>query len=272
MSGGSYSRAEIQRAMDLMVGESLPGRPEQSIYEQSTVPNFTIGAKRKVDDRTFRYSGALAALAGLARLVVNSNFEPGCTGHENEDGYEGSGVIAAVGDRVVDIPDTALRAKDYYQGGKLVIYGTAIFHQHHVVGSEPGDGTKVRLYLLEPISTEAVTVGMGVTAYRSPCSAVAPAGSVNAGFEPFVGLNLIPVDIGKFFWLQTAGPCIVTPTGGTWPGSAANLRQVYPNPADGTIQPATLSDPSAGYQPIGYLLSATVNTYGDLWIMLQLDN
>ena len=88
MSGGFYTRAEIQRAMDLMVGERLPGRPEQSIYEQSSLPNFAIGAKRKVDDRTFRYSEALAALAALARLVVNSNFEPGCTGHENEDGYE----------------------------------------------------------------------------------------------------------------------------------------------------------------------------------------
>ena len=272
MSGGFYTRAEIKQAMDMMVGERLPGQEDQSVYEQSAAQKFLIGAKRKVDDRTFRYSQALAALAALARLVVNSNFEPGCTGHENEDGYEGAGVVAAVGDSVVDIPDTALRAKDDYQGGKLVIYGTSIFHQHHIVGSEPGNGTRVRLYLLEAISTEAVTAAMGVTAYRSPYSAVAPTGSVNAGFEPFVGLNLIPVDSGKFFWLKTAGPSIITPTGGTWPGSAANLRQVYPNAADGTIQPATLSDPSAGYQPIGYLLSATVNGYGDLWVQLQLDN
>jgi len=272
MSGGFYTRAEIQRAMDLMVGERMPGRPEQSVYEQSAVQNFAVGAKRKVDDRTFRYSQALAGLAALARLVVNSNYCPGCTGHVNEDGYEGGGVVAAVGDRVVDILDTALRAKDFYQGGKLIIYGTTIFHQHHIVASDAGNGTKVRLYLLDPISTEAVIAGMGVTAYKSPYSATAPAGTVQTGFETFTGVNLIPVTAYYFFWLQTAGPAIITPTGGTWPGSAAHLRQCYANEADGTIQPATLADPSSGYQLIGYLLPATVNTYGDLLVQLQLDN
>ncbi len=40
------------------------------------------------------------------------------------------------------------------QGSKLIIYGTTIFHQHHIVASDAGNGTRVRLYLLESISTE----------------------------------------------------------------------------------------------------------------------
>ena len=61
MSGGFYTRAEIKQAMDMMVGERLPGQEDQSVYEQSAVQKFLIGAKRKVDDGTFRYSQALAA-------------------------------------------------------------------------------------------------------------------------------------------------------------------------------------------------------------------
>jgi len=224
------------------------------------------------DLRKFRYSQAAEALDALARLVVNSNYCPGATGHVNEDGFEGSiGFAAPVGQRYLDIADTAGRAANFYQGGMVVVYGTTIFHQHYIMKSDAGTGSKVRLYLDKPVAVEDITVAMGCTAYRSQYSAVKKTGSTGVGFETFVGLNLIPVTSGYFFWLWTNGPGIVTPTGVTWPGSAANLRDVYANPADGTLQPATLSDPSNGFQRIGTLISATVNGYGDLWINLQLD-
>jgi len=269
-----FSRAEIGQAMATVFGDLLKGGTEQDVYTQSTTKNYNIGSKKQVYDRTFRYSYAFADLAALARLVVNSNYEGGVTGHLNADGYEGTAYAALRGQAYLDIKDTALRAADFYQGGKVIIYGSTIFHQYEIVSSDAGNGTYVRLYLLSPIVVEDVTASMGVTAYRSPYSAVAPAGSVQVGFETFIGVNLIPVTHGYYFWLQTAGPCIVTPTGGTWPGSAVNLRAVYPNPSDGTIQPATISDPSEGYQCIGFLLSATggtANDYGDLWIQLRLD-
>lgn len=248
----------------------------QEILEQSVTQRYPIGMRFQRGSQLYRYSQAAEGLAALARLLINSNFAPGVTGHANEDGFEGDLYAnAPIGQRYVDIADTAGRAANFYEGGHLVIYSTTIFHQHYIVRSEAGDGNKVRCWLSEPIAIEDAEVGDGVTAYRSPYSAVAHATKAQVGFESFVGLNLIPVTNAYYFWLLTAGPVCVTPTGVTWPGSAAHLRDIYANEADGTIQPPTVSDPSSGYQRIGYLLSATGGTgsdYGDLWIMLQLDS
>lgn len=256
-------------------GRRLPGLADQSIYEDSTTQKFEIGTRRIEYNRTFRYSKAGAALNGLARLLCNANYAPGVTGHADEDGFEGAGGYAAsIGDTYIDIADTTVRAANYYRGGMLIVYGTTVFHQYHIVGSAAGTGVYVRLYLDKAVYEEAITATMGVTAYISPYSAVQQVGSVQTSFESVVGVNLVPVASGSYFWLQTAGPCIVTPTGVTWPGSAANLRAVYINPADGTLQPGTVSDPSSGYQYIGHLLSATGGTasdYGDLWIWLELE-
>lgn len=274
MAGGFYARAEIQQAMDLMVGERLRGRAAQDILELSTVKNYVIGARMRLDGRIFRYSYAAGDLAGLARLVINSNYAPGVTGHANEDGFEGGiGFAAAVGATYLDIADTALRAADYYQGGHLIVFGDTIFHQHYIVKSDAGNGTYVRLYLDKPVAVEAITVAMGCSAYRSPYSAVMAAQSTQQEFEPFVGVNLKPVASGNYFWLQTAGPAFITPMGVVWPGSAAHLRDVFAW-MDGTIQPGTQADPSLGYQRVGYLLTATGGTaadYGDALINLQLD-
>ena len=245
---------------------------QQDILAQSVSQVYPIGLRLAKDDRVFRYCQVGQALGGLARLAINANFAPGCTAHVNEDGFEGAiGFVALIGATYLDIADTAARAANFYQGGKLIVYGTTIFHQHHIVKSDAGDGAKVRVYLSEPLAVENITIAMGCTAYRSPYSDVKQAGSTNTGFETFVGLPLIPVTINWFAWLQTKGLCAVTPTGGTWPGGAVNLRSVYANPADGTLQPATISDPSAGFQKVGDLMTATVNAYGDLLIKLDLD-
>lgn len=247
----------------------------QDVFAQSVSQIYPIGMRLAKSDRIFRYSQAAQALEGLARLVINSNYAPGVTGHVNEDGFEGAiGFAALIGATYIDIADTVARAANFYQGGKVIVYGTTIFHQHSIVKSDVGTGAKVRLYLESPVAVENITVAMGCTAYRSPYSAVKKAGSTQVSFEPFIGLPLIPVTINNFFWLWTAGIGIVTPTGVTWPGSAANLRAVYVNPNDGTIQPATISDPSAGYQYIGDLVECTGGSgadYGDLLINLRLD-
>jgi hypothetical protein len=253
-------------------GKQIAGTSDQSIYEDSTTQKFELGSKREEYERTFRYTKAGAALAGLARLLCNPNYVPGATGHEDVDGFEGVlNAAASIGDLYVDLADTTVRAANYYQGGWIFIYGTTVFHQYRCVKSDAGTGVYVRCYLDKAVYEEDITVAMGVTPYLSPYSAVKQVGATNAGFESAVGLNLVPVASASYFWMLTRGPCIVTPTGGTWPGSAANLRAVYMNNADGTLQPGTVSDPSAGYQYIGYLLGTTINTYGDLHIMLELE-
>jgi len=283
-----------RRQFDEMIGEfwgtRLPARPDQGIYELSAVQNFRFGSKKRENGRIFRYAYTVLGLPATARLKVNSNYQPDVPGHINEDGFMGNIVTAGAvrtapvpaGQRFIDIGDTVVRAADWYQGGYIVVFDdvTPHFHQHFILNSERGTGTYVRLWLDYPIAS-AIPVNnaggnpVGITALRSPYSAVeAPGVASQAGFEAFVGLPLVPVAAARFFWLLTAGPVFVTPTGGVWPGSAANLRDVYANPADGTINPSSVQDPSNGFQKVGFLLNATGGTtsdYGDAYIMLQLD-
>jgi len=287
-----YTRAQLALIAEEILGIRLPGRPDQGVYEQSVIQNFRIGARKIDGGRVFRYGYTVTGLnaPAQARLVVNSNYAPEVTGHVNEDGFMGNITFAGVartavvpaGSKYLDIADTALRAKDWYQGGYCIVFDdvTPYFHQHYIVASDAGTGTYVRIYLDHAIGA-AIPVNnsggnpVGITAYRSPYSALAEAGSVQASFEPLVGMPLCGVVPAlRYIWLMTAGPVWVAPTGVTWPGSAADLRDIYANPADGTIQPPTISDPSAGFQRIGYLLPMTGGTasdYGDAWVMLQLD-
>jgi len=284
------TRAQFDRILEECIGIRLSGRPDQGIYEASAVQNFRIGSKKREYDRIFRYSYTVLGLPATARLKVNSNYQPDVPGHINEDGFMGNIVIAGAvrtvpipaGQTWLDIADTAVRPINWYQGGKIVVFDdvTPYFHQNYIVASELGTGTYVRIWLDHPLAA-AIPVNnaggnpVGITALRSPYSAVEAPGAVSqVSFESFVGLPLVPVPAARYFWLLTAGPVFVTPTGGVWPGSAANLRDVYANPADGTINPSSVQDPSNGFQKVGFLLNATGGTtsdYGDAYIMLQLD-
>lgn len=247
----------------------------QELFVQSGTPNYPVGFPYKRGDKRYRYSLAAGNLGGLLRLVINSNYAPGVTGHEDEDGYEGDLYAdAPIGQKYVLIADTVARAVNWYEGGHLIIFSTTIFHQHYIVRSEVGTGAYVKCWLSEPIAVEDAEVGDGVTAYRSPYSAVKAAGSVQVGFEPFIGVPLIPVTSGYYFWLLTAGLTWITAHGVSWPGAAAEQRDVYAH-QDGTIDPASVKDPTNGYQRVGFLSTATGGTasdYGDALIMLQLDS
>ena len=223
-----------------------------------------------VDNRKYILSLAAGDLDDLARLVVNSSICPGATGG---DGYEGSLYAdAAAGAQYVDIADTTARAVDYYQGAYLTIFPTGgPYATYRITGNDLGNGsTHVRCYLATPLEN-ALTTSSGITAYRNPYVAVKAAADYDpaAGYAAFIGLPQCAVTSGSYFWLLVAGPAWVTAQGGTWPGYVVNERDVYAH-QDGTIDPASIKDPSVGYQRVGYLLSGTYAAYGDAFIMLQL--
>lgn len=246
----------------------------QDINAQSVSQVYPMGMQFKRGDKKYRYSLAAGNLAALARLVINSNYAPGVTGHTQEDGYEGNVyAIAPIGQTYVDIADTVARAANFYQGGHMIIFSGTIFHQRYIIRSELGTGAFVRVHFIEPLVTEAPAVTDGVTVYRSPYSAVKAAGSTQVGFEPFIGVNLLPITSGYYFWLQTDGLAFITAHGGTWPGAAADQRDVYAH-QDGTVDPASVKDPTSGFQKVGWLSTLTGGTasdYGDALINLQLD-
>ncbi len=256
-------------------GGRVPGATDQSIYEQSETQKFDIGTRRIVNDCTFRYSKAGSALTASprARLAANGNYVPDGAAHPNVNGFFGNlKSAAAVGSLYVDLDTATAYAANFFQGGRLCIFGTTIFHQHYIVASDVGNTNYVRCYLDEPIYIEDITIAMGVEVWCSPYINVVEGLAIQQ-YKSFIGLPLCgPVTINYYFWLQTRGPAFVTPM--NWdtdpPGYAADSREVYAW-IDGTIRGAPGVTVENGYQRVGYLLSATEATYGDAWIMLQLE-
>jgi len=244
-------------------------RPD--VYGIDSVQRYPLGTKLVMGDWTFRYAQADAALANVARLVINSHYAPGCTGHEDEDGVEGALYAAGTaGDTYVDVADTEARAKNYYEGAYLVYFASGHYVTQRIKKSDAGNGsTHVRCYLSEPLKYD-VSTSIGITAYLSPFSGIKAAQSTNQEYEAFMGLNLVTVTSGYYFWLLRNGPAWVTAHGGTWPGSAAHYRDVFAH-MDGTVDPSSVADPTSGYQRVGYLISSTVSSYGDAFVWLQFE-
>lgn len=283
---GFYSRAELEQIANHILGLRIDGRPNQTVYEQSTIQNFRLGTGRRENGRLFRYGYTLTGLPAISPtganvLAIDSHYHPlhtggtpaGCMG-DLRNGAVARTIAIPIGQRYLDIQDTELRAVNFYQGGFIVVYDeTPHWHEHVIVASEEGTGTYVRLWLDHPIAVAEIPLykaGDGARvdacAYRSPYSALAEAGSVNPGYESFVGVPLCGVVPAlRFIWLMTAGPIWISPLP-PQPGGVAEDRDVYAQP-DGLISSVT----TVGFQRVGYVMGTQETGSGDSKIMLQLD-
>ena len=242
------------------------------IYTQSSVQLYPLGTRMETaDGRVFRYgkAGATSTNVPLARMVVNCNLCPGATGDADVDGYEGDPYTAvAAGDECVDLEIATAYAENFFEDGMLAVYPSGHYCTYRIIGSELGNGTYCRVYLEEPVKT-ALGVSDGVTAYRSRFSQLKVGGAEAVGYVSAIGVCQASGFTADYFvWIQTRGPCIVTPT--AYFGDSANERLCM-FWQDGTIATAASADPSSGHQIVGYLLSRTESSYGDLWVYLTLE-
>jgi len=265
-----YTRQQWDAIGSLVAGKLLPGCQPHGPYSQPSIQCYEVGSRLVLDGyhkREFIYSKATAALLGNWG-AANWNHVPDAPGHVNQDGFNGNlNAVAPAVARSVSFTDTVSKAKDFYKGGYFVAYTTPI--QQRVIISGPGAaGTSITIWLDEPLATQ-ITLADGVTAVPSPYGNLQPGSD---GYQSFMCVPLISVTNGHFFWGQVRGPCIVTPHGGTWPGVVAVSRDAYFH-IDGSIDPWYIQAPAHATSPqrAGYLMNATVNTWGDLLIMLQLD-
>jgi len=232
--------------------------------------------------KKFRYCKAAEDIteATSARLVANGNFAAGAVCGAvgiaaNAHGYNGLAYAeAAIGQSYIDI-DLADRAVNWFEGCHLqLLPGANPISQYYIIASDKSETAYTRVYLDKPLK-QTVTVLMYVGISASPYTRIinGDAALALARYVSFVGLPLVNADSGEYFWLQTAGPCWIQP--GSWaddrlPGRGENYRDVYAY-VDGAIVSTWAADPTSGYQRVGYLLDATCDNYGSVFIMLQLE-
>jgi len=260
-------------------GMRIPGQTDQLITAESGIQKFEIGTRRIEYGRTFRYSKAGEEIteATSARLLANGNYAPGVAGHINGDGFNGNPKTdALIGAVYIDLDEAgAGRVANFFQGSYLQSLPAADpITSYYVVASDESEAAYTRVYLDHPLIQDILTtsyVGICACPYSKVIQGNSPI--VTARYRSFIGLPLLNLPSGHFFWLQTAGPAWVQP--GSWtddrlPGRADNYREVYAA-IDGAIVSAWAADPSEGYQRVGYLIDATATGYGSVFIMLQLD-
>jgi len=252
-------------------GMKLAGQSDQLITAQSATQKFAIGTRRIEYGRTFRYSkcGATTTTAALARLLWNGCYEPECASpYEDRDGFYGDLLTAAsVGDNYLDLEEvSAGRAANAFQGGYLTPFDTN-YNQYYIVKSDASTSTYTRVYLDHPL-VQAISATNGIQAYYSPYSKIID-GSLSAFYTAMGKSNCGDITTDYYFWLQTAGPCWITPTGwgATCPGYTSQKRDAYAW-TDGTVQ---IQNTVGSLQRIGYMLPANQATIASVFIMLQLE-
>jgi hypothetical protein len=229
-------------------------------------------------DRIFRYCKAGGALTGTKTLMINANRIPDATGY-TDHGSNFCGALttaAAVGDTTLTFTDTHDKAADVYAGGYALLFSAGlVFEDWQIISGPPTAKTTpwtgTQITLADPVKYAVAVSGSQLEIWGSPYNNITMPG-LSVGYECFMGVPMIPVQSGYYFWMQTAGPVFITPNG--WgalcPGYAAYQRIAMG--LSGLITTAVYNGVGGpGYQPIGYLLAAGLSGSGDAFINMQLD-
>ena len=258
---------------------SLTGA-EQYYDQQSAVPNFTLGSRMVVDERTFHYAKAGAPLIPPCtyRLSVDCDLNAATTW---DMPIQAVTLINATQINVTHgnygIVATTVAVNELVNGW-IEIFGsplTNVMAHRRIIantGSVLGDPAFITITVDRPIDFAIPALGAGITValHRSPYNNVQMAG-VYPTFESANGLAPIAVTNGNYFWLQTWGHCFIAAQINS-PGFSANFRDVYLGPA-GTIisfDDAFATGVDISPQRIGYVIGASTNADGNNDIMLQL--
>lgn len=270
----------------------LPPHPESAVvnmaqpdvHAESATQLYPIGtlAWYAGEGKKFRYCKAAADMGTNYRnfLAAFGNYVPDSSTYANVNGFYGTtGVIAKdVGDTDLTFTDTVDKAVDFFAGAYFMHFTSAgqcretgyVISGPATASTDPWS-TTVKIH--KPLKY-AIVADDPLEIWCSPYGNI-KAGCVQGdaydGYETYAGVPLIPITDTYYFWLQTAGPCFITPNGWSTlcPGYAANSRIVMVGGSAGHI--TTQAASGTGYQPIGELLCVTESQSASAFVNMDLD-
>jgi len=186
------------------------------LYQHGTTrnPEYHVGDRVcSPDGRVFRYGKCGAALTSMKRGVKNNNLLV-----TELDAIAGA---ASVGDISIEITfaDTdgvlngGVIAEDELRGGYISIYGSAANRpQRYITGNDAranGDTGTTTVWFDAELDV-AITAGSNCEVLANPYSDLR---ELNDPQTSVMGMPLVDAGTGEYFWIQTWGPCRITPTG-----------------------------------------------------------
>lgn len=250
---------------------------DQFYNEQSVAQLYTLGSRMVVDERTFHYARAGAALVAPCtfRLAVNADLNAPTTWNMALNVNIVAGDVACTitpGAGYGEVPNTV--GLNELVGGWIEIWGAAnLFMWRRIIGNTAivaGVPATMVVTVDRPFNG-AVAAAAGVAALHRSIYRNVQTGGVFPGVESAVGLPPIPVANGSFFWAQTWGPCFVASQLGN-PGAVVAFRDVYLGAAGTVLSKLAAEGGGANVSPqrVGYIMGASTLGDGNNDIMLQL--
>ena len=266
--------------------ESLVNLQEPDIYAESVTQLYPVGTLAWFPGmgKKYRYAKAGGALGGLKTLAINGNYVPDAASYADDGGFYGhcqeDGVASAyaIGTTVIYLTGTQDTAKNFYEGGHLIHFDAAraVCYEDSYVISGPDEASTTpwqnQKVTLHKAKKYAIVAADGIEIWRNPYSnIVSHDTSGYSRYSTAMGVPPIPVQSGYWFWLQTAGPLLITPNGWSTlcPGYAVDTREARVQRGGGIICASTAGD--ASDQVIGVLLAATESGSADAFINMDLD-
>jgi len=195
---------------------------KQDIYEVSAVQRYPIGFRYPKTDpldlRAFRYAEAGAALVAgwAARFVIPQICGFGAIALPAEQGTRELTVTVAGADGILG---DGVIAENYLAGGYISIFTPApmqsiirMIKANTAQAIPAGVGGPMTLTLDKPLPMDVVVLNFHYECIANLYKDVESTG--NFPYAPAVGVPTMAVPLAApFCWLQTWGPCWVTPTG-----------------------------------------------------------
>ena len=169
---------------------------DQSIYEQSTTKKARLGTKLEVGERTFRYAKAGATGLGVsAGRVACSVIDVSLHG-----GTYVSFAVATTGATTLSATATGTFAANVFDDGFVVFGGGTRAGEVYKVKSHGTGVAAVPFVLYDPMVGTVTATSLGaIIPSRYICE-------ISTASQGAVGVSMIDVTAGNYFWLQTKGP------------------------------------------------------------------
>ena len=264
--------------MGTLARESMPSIGEGFIWKGSGMPfeaydampvGLSVGDILRMGDRTFVMAKAGGNITSMGLGAKNSL----CQGLVNS---AAAATTAAGGTSVIittpascGAAGTGLVAVDEFKGGYIVIFSAAgDFPQVRGIianTARTASGSKPVTFTLDSPLLKACTISTSTAeAMHSPWAAVV---QDNSTATPVVGMPTVTATTGQYLWLQTAGPCFVSPQAGVGVGIAQACFFRH----DGSIDVHANIGAYVTAQYAGYVLSESLTgTQAAPFIMLSL--
>lgn len=216
----------ITNAPGRLLGPAVPITGIDQFYDQeSLAQNYDLGSRMVVDERTFRYckAGAAIVMPGTFRLAITN------VPYSTVNDLASVAPVVTVGQSVVAVAVGAFQGgaviANELVGGWIEVMPTGnVFMWRRIIANTAVDAGNFTITVDRPFTTQ-IEIGDTVEVHPSIYRDVQTAG-VMPGYMTPVCLPPIEVQNGYYFWGQSWGPCWIAPAG-PMARSAVHFEDVY---------------------------------------------